>query len=324
MRRLPILYFPFEFPMMLAQTGIESVSSTAATPAESASTAFWWLVLLAIACLALTWYLRRLNNAKSETSGRKDSQKRPSPKAKTAEPVLPNELETPRDSDTNRQFKASKSSSKKKKKSQSKGQQNSKKLERKQDAPKVEMSRVPEATISSEKTPGAAKSDEISMESASTSLSPATASTPVPVAAIFEPLRKVVPPRRKRSSLDVATEGKTSPSVNEESVNRPASGGKFERMVPSTTFNRAAASRWPASMTTPVERSIQARPAEAKLESKPVGSGPALQTTALPHPAIPAAKGLKSFVSKVKSATSSDSAMAESVPEERNATEGVQ
>ena len=310
--------------MMIAQTGIDSVSSTAAPPAVSASSAMWWLVPLAIACLALTWYLRRLNNAAPKISGRKDSQKKPSSKVSSVASVLSAELETPRDNDNDRQFKASKSSSKKKKKSQSKGQQNSKKLDGKQDAPKVAVSHVAEGTISSEKTSGPAKSDEISVELASTSLSPATASTPVPVAAIFEPLRNVVPPRRKISSLDVATEGKKSPSVNEESVNRPASGGKFERMVPSTAFNRAAASRWPASMTTPVERSVQARPAESKMESKPVGSGPALPTSALPHPAIPAAKGLKSFVSKVKSATSSDLATGESVSQERNATEGVQ
>ena len=262
-RRFPILYFSLEFSMMIAQTGIDSVSSAAVAPAGSASTAIWWLVPLAIACLALTWYLRRLNNATPKISGRSDSQKKPSSKVNSVASVLSAELETPRDSDNDRQFKASKSSSKKKKKSQSKSQQNSKKPNGKQDDLK-EVIRAAGATISSEKGSASAKPTESATELASTTLPPAATPAPVPVAAIFEPLRNVVPPRRKASSIEVSTEGKKPQSVNEESVNRPSSGGKFERMVPSTAYTRAAASRWPASMTNSIERSLPARPAESK------------------------------------------------------------
>jgi hypothetical protein len=324
-KRLPNLNFPFEFPKMIAQTGIESVSSTpAVSPAESASTAIWWLVPLAIACLALTWYLRRLNNTTQKISGRKDSQKKPSSKIKSVTTVLSDEPAPARDSDNNRQIKASKSSAKKKKKGQTKGQQNSKKLNEKQNDPKVVPDRVAVAAISSEKISAPAKPAEIAIESVSASLLPATTPVPAPVAAIFEPLRNVVPPRRKHSSLEDSSEGKKPQSVNEESVTRPASGGKFERMVPSTAYTRAAANRWPASMTTPIERTTPVRTAESKADSKPVASVTAVQTSALPQPVIPAAKGLKSFVSKVKSVTSPDTVAAGNVSEERNETEGAQ
>ncbi len=306
---------------MIAQTGIDSVSSTVVPPAESASTAIWWLIPLAIACLALTWYLRRLNNATSKNSSRKDSQKKLSSKAKSVVSGLRDEQEAPKDNDNNRQIKAS---SKKKKKVQSKNQQNSKNPNGKQDDAKVVINSVAEAAISTEKMSASAKSAESAMESASTSLPAATTLPPVPVAAIFEPLRNVVPPRRRNASLEASTEDKKPQSVNEESANRPASGGKFERMVPSTAYTRAAASRWPASMTTQVERPVQARHAEAKPESKPVANVAALPTVALPHPAIPAAKGLKSFVSKVKSASSADSVTEGSAAEESHAKKGVQ
>lgn len=322
--RFPILYFPFEFPMMIAQTGVDSVSSAAVPPAESASTAIWWLIPLAISCLALTWYLRRMNNAASKPAGRKDSQKKPLSKTKSVASVLSEELETPRDSDNDLPIKASKSSSKKKKKGQSKGQQNSKKLHGKQDYPKVVVNSVAHATVSNEKDSASTKSAEIAIESVSTQLPLATTPTPVPVAAIFEPLRNVVPPRRKVSSLEVSNEGKKQPSVNEELVTRSASGGKFERLVPSTAYTRAAASRWPASMTTSIEKSLPAKPTESKPESKPVTNVSALPAAALPHSAIPAAKGLRSFVSKVKSAASPDSVTGAGVAEETNASESVQ
>ena len=317
--------FPFEFIKMIAQTGIDTAASTV-PPAESASTAIWWLVPLAIACLALTWYLRRLNTATSNQSDRKDSQKRPSSKARSVASVTSDEREAPKDKDTSRPIHASKSSSKKKKKGQSNNQQKGKKPNGKQDGTPVVLGNVAAAKSSSESLSSSAKSpltSEIAPESASASSSPAAAvNSPIPaapVAAIFEPLRNVVPPRRKMASPEPSTDDKKPQSAFEESVSRPASGGKFERMVPSTAYTRASASRWPASMTTPVERPVPVRTAESKAESKPVASVPAS-----PHPAIPATKGLKSFVSKVKSSTSSDSNAEGSVTEEKNATEGVQ
>lgn len=333
MRRVTFRYFLVESTKMIAQTGIDSVVSTAVPPAESASTAIWWLVPLAIACLALTWYLRRLNAASSKISDRKDSQKSPSSKARSVASLPANEPETPIEKDASRPIHSSKSSSKKKKKGQSNSQQKGKKPNGKQDDPKVMLSSVSSTKSSSEELSASAKSKvksaEMATEPPSASAAPETkpAITPTPatpVAAIFEPLRSVVPPRRKTSSPELSTDDKTPQSAMEESINRPASGGKFERMVPSTAYTRAAASRWPASMTTPAERPVPARTAEAKAESKPVASVSASATTASPHPVIPAAKGLKSFVSKVKSATSSDANVEGSIVEAKNATEGVQ
>jgi len=287
---------------MIAQTGIESAPATSASQTAAASNAVWWLLPLAIACLGLIWYLRRLNNATSQASLGKDSKKKSPMEANLG---LSDESNTPKTGDSNRQFKSSKTSSKKKKKAQTSNQQNGMNRKDRLDATKAGGTSVAEPKVSSDQVSDVLITNTQVVETAAAAPSQTTSPTPVPLAAIFEPLRSVSAPRRKVRLSEAPIEDLKLRSVSEESTSRQPSGGKFERMVPSTAYTRAAASRWPASMTNTVEHTGSTRAAEVMSEQAATVNS--LPKAAQPQQAVPAAKGLTSFVSKLKSSSSADS-----------------
>ena len=309
------LYFPFNILMMIAQTGIESAASTAVQTTDTASNAIWWLIPIAIACLGLIWYLRRINNVSPPATVRNDTKKRFPAKAKeeSTDDTDPSEVNEP-----NRQVRSSKSSSKKKKK----GQSNNQNVGKKQKGPQSDtlVASTPVAG-SSKPLPARATSPVPTVEP----VGPAMASAPVipaaPVVAIFEPLRNVAPPRRKASSLNAPSEEAKSKLASEESVIRQASGGKFERIIPSKGIPRSTANRWPAHMTNAVDRVAAVRPAETTLNSRQESTVTIATTPEPQNPAVPAAKGLKGFVSKLKASPGSDAVSAAKLSEAVTSTD---
>ncbi len=127
---------------------------------------------------------------------------------------------------------------------------------------------------------------------------------PKPSNAIFEPLREVRKERRK-SSVDDTTDNdftKNESRPRENDAFNQIFGGKFERIVPKATI-RSVPNRWPVSATPQVKSSETITPKPQRI------TPPAVPKTITPNvPMEPApANGLKSFVSKVKSSTDSNS-----------------
>lgn len=307
--------------MILAQTAIETASPKAVPPTDSVSNAMWLLVPIAIVCLGLFWYLRRLNSASSPLSLRKEVRESPTAKAKS---VSTDGLVVPNVSDTNRQITSSKSSSKKKKKTQSNHQLKVKERKGEQDNAIVAAKQIGDLKSSNDQAANSATSFGTAIEKPEPAVAPISSVPSVPVAAIFEPLRNVVPPRRKNASIETSRENVRTKVVSEEPASRQPTGGKFERMIPSTTHTRTAANRWPASMTKPVERITAASTSETKLEAKQSNSKTAEPISEHQHLPVPASKGLKGFVSKRKAASTSDSVSLEDVPQEMETDERKQ
>ena len=133
----------------------------------------------------------------------------------------------------------------------------------------------------------------------STAASNAEVSSPAPVSApvnaIFEPLREVSQRRRKQAE---PLENADSEYMASEPLN-PMAGGKFERIIPKINL-RSASNRWPVSSIQQVTAPVAA---PRHLESAATATK---ASTAIPisaEPTLPPAKGLKSFVSKVKGST---------------------
>jgi hypothetical protein len=265
--------------MLIAQTGTQATPSTIA---ESQGTndfmSWWWLLPLAAVILSLILYSRN-RKAQPKASDRKKDAK--SSRISTADTNRREGLEDRQDA-----AKQSLPTAQQKKRKKEKGKGNRK------NTPSLASKTEPQI---------AAKPAEPSVESVATQPAPSTAevlAAPKPSIAIFEPLRDASKGRRK-ASVEFAS-AETLP----ETFSRPKEveslfGGKFERAIPKPSL-RTVANRWPQPASPHQTVSHVAESAQVLAEPANLPS-PKASVELLSPPPPPPAKGLSSFVSKVKS-----------------------
>lgn len=143
---------------------------------------------------------------------------------------------------------------------------------------------------------------------------PSSSQATAPVNPIFEPLRDVGALRRSVQSAKPITSAETQ-SPDKAPIVQPSSG-KFERIISSTVTTQSSANRWPAPVmqTPPPKPFATSEPETKESESKPRKPSPIADVTLNTPPAESSPRqGLKSFVSKVKSASASSSVAADAV-----------
>ena len=285
--------------MLIAQTGTGSASPTNAADLQGNSTVaiLWWLVPLAVAVIWIAWYVRakrpQPNLAKTSNPGHRPSSKKPrnnsvSNDVSDAGSEIAESIDSSRPRNTG---------SKKKKKDKNKG--NRKSIPTIPAPTESPLKAGPPVMASNEKSPDVQTTlihDAVS--------APQVKSEPKASNAIFEPLRTVSKERRKssveRTSENFSSKNDSRPSEN-DAFNQ-LFGGKFERIIPKATI-RSTPNRWPTPVSQQVKSSepVDVRPQSIAPVINPTTLNPIQSDTQIP------AIGLKSFVTKVKSSSSSDS-----------------
>ncbi len=274
------------------------IAQTTAIDSQGNSTVsiLWWLLPLAVAIIWIAWFFRvnkgQSNRARPANAG-------PAPKQKGHRTGSASSDRSDAVSEKSDSFDLSHprtTGKNKKKKEKNKGNRKNK--------PTVPAS--VESVVKAD-SPTKSASDKITglqrpvVQDAIT-VSQAT-NEPKPSNAIFEPLREVLKERRKSSVEDNADNysAKNESRPRENDAFNQIFGGKFERIVPKATI-RSVANRWPVSSTPQIKTSETITP-----RSQPI-TQPTASNTMIPNvPPEPAPeKGLKSFVSKVKSSTDSE------------------
>ncbi len=265
---------------MFAQTGLNSTPSSTDLPSSTpASSVLWWLIPLALAIAGIAWYFRRQWNLPSQPSTTKTV-----PRAKETGIVAI-------DASLAESFEAAIATNNRKNIQPRKAGKKSKK-----DRSVVE--RQIKSLVDQQTPPSDSKSVSLADLPPSLPLSnPPPTKAPVTTTAIFEPLRDVGP---KRSRAIFSTQLDSLRPTDEVAPSQPSSGGKFERTVATNAATRSAANRWPASATQPI-RSNAVAPQRPQASSLP----PDTQVST-PAPISAPAKGLSSFVSKVRSSVATD------------------
>lgn len=276
-----LLSLVFRIPkMLIAQTSLNSFPLLEIqTEVSPNNYGMWWLLLLAFALSGFVWFVRRQLRRSVQKSSSKDVHKTKGPNnnANNASPSVGVEFSASRiGRDAN-----PRNIGKKKKKDRIRSERNSKASESIQhvagEAKKASLADLAPTSIALNFSP-VAKPSQASIASN----------------AIFEPLREVVQQRRKSTfSTSIA-----SSQSNEAVVSNQPSGGKFERTVAPSAASRMVANRWPA----PAEQKgkmaeIASSQPQALLPPSPITN---------PVPVQVQAKGLQSFVSKVKSSVSTN------------------
>ncbi len=274
--------------MLIAQT------SSIDSQGNSTVSILWWLLPLAVAIIWIAWFFRanKVKSNRSRPANAGSAQKQKSHRTSSASNDRFDAVSDKSDSVDSSQARTT--GKNKKKKEKNKGNRKNK--------PTVPASL--ESVVKAE-SPTKRVSDKITepqrpvVQDAITV--PQAMTEPKPSNAIFEPLREVLKERRK-SSVEENTDSysaKNESRPRENDAFNQIFGGKFERIVPKATI-RSVANRWPAATGEQIKRSEtitprpQAQPAPQSAMTPNVASEPA------------PAKGLKSFVSKVKSSTDSD------------------
>jgi hypothetical protein len=285
--------------MLFAQTGTTNTLSnpSAVEEVNPYMIALWWLIPLAIAAVWIALTVRS-NQAKerrkkainqSETTKSKDQRRAPltsqsSASMDTTLPMQDKPNSTPSST------------------SSSTGQKKSKK-----DKSKVKTAAEPTDRESIQTNETAVSTVPNTLEANVAAISPALSATQPntetkPSSAIFEPLRDAARSRRK-SYPDDNSESRDSrgdSSLRDNDAYNQLFGGKFERIIPKQSL-RSVASRWPVSespLKTQTPAVTRAQPTVQNV--LPVAE--TLESPKMPEPV----KGLKSFVSKVKSLPESD------------------
>jgi hypothetical protein len=301
--------------MMIAQTGLAS-PSLPDNPASnsSGSDAFSWLIPVLIGVFLTVLFLRLTRFNTKNQSLAKETNNTKSATGKS--PETSSKLNADDSSGGNRDRGSGRSNGSKKNKKSRSNRHND---------------RVTNATVtiddSSEKptTKVATKSKkdrlreqqlayvQSTVQSKSPAI-PSSSQTTTPVNPIFEPLRDVGALRRSVQSAKPVTSIETL-SSDKAPVVQPSSG-KFERIIASTVTTQSSANRWPAPViqTPPPKPFATSEPETKEPESKPRKPAVAADVTLNTPSAEPAPRqGLKSFVSKVKSASASSAIVAEDV-----------
>ncbi len=274
--------------MLFAQTGTNSTVPRKIADAEVNPylIALWWIVPLAIAAIWIAITVRS-NNAKAKAKAKQRLSQAEATKSKEIKKTPPSSVTvgsetTPIDSsETRRQTDRQP----KKKKEKTKSKQKTEPI-------------TPSVSASPEVATGDMIAEKQSTELEASNANPAIAE-PKPSNAIFEPLRDASRGRRKvynDESMDNRDERGDSTSRENDAYNQ-IFGGKFERIIPKQSL-RSVANRWPTEETQPAKTAM---PVVASTQpSNPVATPTnANSETQVETPAP--AKGLKSFVSKVKS-----------------------
>ncbi len=321
------------FSMLFAQTGTASIPSSKKAEAEvdPYMIALWWIVPLALFALWVAFKVRS-NHAKARANQRLN-QSEPS-KSKELKRMAPRHIDEDSPSTENRSSATAASTAvtnvndstatalspdlgsranyqktsgqSKKKKEKSKGHQPTQ--------PKPPKESPPTA---------APTSDPIAAATMAGSQPPNENQPPLepkPSSAIFEPLRNASLSRRKSSPEQTRDdrEDRVDSISKENDAYNQIFGGKFERIIPKQSL-RTVANRWPAEATQPPKKPVPASvrtpssssdgiPANSNLNTGKPAPNPldstssSVSDSAAAPSATPApAKGLKGFVSKVKS-----------------------
>jgi hypothetical protein len=150
------------------------------------------------------------------------------------------------------------------------------------------------------------REQQIAYAEAAAPVTPSSSQVSAPVNPIFEPLRDVGALRRSVQTAKSATS-----EENQFADKTPAvqpSSGRFERIISSTVTTQSSANRWPApAMQTPPRKPFATSESEiSKPESKPEKPSNSSDIASIaPQTEASPRQGLKSFVSKVKSASAS-------------------
>ncbi len=292
--------------MIIAQSVLPSGTENSQRNSDPSAIGFWWILPLAIVVFGAAWYIRQ----KKKNSGPKSSSK--THKQPVASTNLADASQIREEStDANPTIRRSSSLSqaaKKKNKVQSKNERRMKHVLQR-DSASLEQKN---SKVIKPKTSIVAQSPD--RAEANAQAKPVTVPVPTPVNAIFEPLFNVVQHRRKTTATLPTVLSQTNPSI----VSTQPSGGKFERNVVTAAATRSIASRWPTSATQQKEtleiettnRQIlsQTDPSSSPPTELSRATVPSQPSTTVLAPSEAPAKGLKSFVSKVRStnATNSD------------------
>ena len=285
--------------MLIAQTGTGSASPSNAAELQGSSSVaiLWWLVPLAVAVIWIAWYFRAKRPQPTLTKNSKPSSRQ---SAKRPRNTSASNDVTDASSVTAESIDSTKprnTGSKKKKKDKNKGNRKSKPVIPSAESP---LKAGPPLMATSEKSPDG----QATSKHDAGGVPPPSKTEPKPSNAIFEPLRTVSKERR-RSSAENNSEINSSRNDSRPRENDAFDqifGGKFERIIPKATI-RSTASRWPTPTTQRVKSS---EPVAEKPQPIAPASHPITLNPVLPEAQIPAI-GLKSFVTKVKSSSSSDS-----------------
>jgi len=307
--------FMFLFQTMIAQTGLTSSSTPASqlgsNPISDRPTGdwLWWLLPIAIGAILASFIIRMMRSRPEQKSSTKDLKGSKSGAGKSR--GVASELNKDVSSEGNRDRVAGRSSGSKKKKNTRSNR------DRVVEAPVATGAPAEKASTKSKKE--RLREQALSYAQPIVPNSPSDAKNNAPVNPIFEPLRDVGALRRggpqaKQSTISESKSADKSPEA-QPSVSK-LSSGKFERIVPSTATSQSAANRWPASVlpatnTKPFISSLpQAEESQAKESSEKMNRPSDNSKVPLNIPATEATpnQGLKSFVSKVKSVTTTSTA----------------
>jgi len=294
--------------MIIAQTGQTSPSlSSSPSDASLLDYGMWWLIPLSVGVFASLWYIFRkrtpletkLRPAGRHKSKESDSSKASVDEAKIASSSDINHIDVAHVSTSGRERLPNKTGGKRKKKSKHEVGRKSASVS----SPSV----AHETTSAPLESNG--QSSRLTVSTIAATLAVPTATAPLaapPANPIFEPLRDVT---HRRPKPDILTNS-ASYEAQEEGMASTISGGKFERLVPRTAATRSMANRWPAPPSEPTK--VTAEPALAThASSSPTltPSGPPVPTLTQSGQTVSAtqpAKGLTSFVSKVKRAAGTE------------------
>jgi len=300
----------FLFQMMIAQTGLTS-SSTPASQLGSNPVSerpvgdwLWWLLPVAFGAILAASLIRMMRTRPEQKLSTKDlkGSKAVAGKSRRASSEPNNNAS----SENNRDRVAGSSSGSKKKK---KNRSNS---DRVVEAPVATNAPAEKASTKSKKE--RLREQELSYAQPIDPNPPSPATVNTPVNPIFEPLRDVGALRRRVPSAKQSTISEPISANNavgtQPSVTKPSSG-KFERIVSSASTSQSAASRWPASAIQATTTKPFASSAPQAAESQANESAEKLKKSSnrskvqlnIPSTDATPTQGLKSFVSKVKSVT---------------------
>ena len=285
--------------MIIAQ----SVLTSAPENASPSNNGWWWLLPLVVGVLSVIWYLRQSRNRSQAKSSSKPHQQT---RASTNKSNLATHRDDSQVADTTpkRDTSANKSG-KKKKKNKGKSERHAKPVALKQ----LTDLDQPKSGVSETKTIAGLRQDRL--EKLEPVKVPVPSPSLAPVNAIFEPLFDVVQHRKKST----ATPPEMPSHTNQTNVPAQSSGGKFERNIVTAAATRSIASRWPTTATqqTRSEKVLIPRPRftpETDLTVNPKNAPTQAAVSSPTNEETPAAvptKGLKSFVTKVKSTIAANS-----------------
>jgi len=305
----------FLFQMMIAQTGLTSSSNPGSQPGSNpigdrpTGDWLWWLLPVALGALLASLLIRMMRIRPEQKLSTKDlnGSKAAAGKSRRASSEQNNDAS----SEGNRDRVAGKSSGSKKKK---KNRSNS---DRVFEAPVSTNAPAEKASTKSKKE--RLREQELSYAQPIVPNSPSPTAVNAPVTPIFEPLRDVGALRRSVSQAkqSTTTEPKSADKSPEAQLSvSKLSSGKFERIVSSTTTSQSAANRWPIPVTQSTNTKSVASSVPQAAESQSEESAEKLKKTSdkskvalnIASSDTTPNQGLKSFVSKVKSITTTSAA----------------